>query len=752
MLRIQQKIVLLSCMMAWGATLVAGVFDYRDDARQARQQSEQVLTAQAELVHNRIRLGFARMPQDARLIASSPILSRSPAGDGKQDLGLHLSRFDRISLARVFRIVINTRPDYSEIAIVRLDGDGRELLRVFRNGDEIAETGPRDLQSRRNEDVTALARATEAGTWAYTGVRPPPARQADALALTPSVSLVYPLGVPNAAPGVFLLITVDARMLVRRSLEDIRLTNSLFVLGGSGDLLGSYIRPADREAGSFAETPSYSDIPAELQFHDGVFGSATRVVDARGQVFLAYDRSEDNENLPGIQVVMAKPIAEMLFLPTQAARRSVLIGGVATFISGLIAGIFAMWVTRPLRQIAESLRRYDWLGPLDGLPVHLKDEVGDVARSFQDVIGRLGRSESRAIAIVESLTDALIVIDPQGTILEFSDVAEQMFQFRREEVMGRNVKLLMPEPFRANHDDYLARFRNSGKSQVMDRTRFLQANRKNGECFPIELTVSVLGEREHMAYVGIVRDITERRQAEEMKDAFISTVNHELRTPLTSIHASLTLLRHHTDGELDDRSRRLIELAQSGSTRLTHLVNDILDLRRIEAGLIAHHAKALDIRALVADIVDRYEPLAERYQVRFRCDPVGDPVMVYLDPGRFEQALVNLLSNAAKFSAAGEMVTISVVRTEPNSVRVNVSDNGPGIPDSFREKIFQRFAQSGSEASRVEGSSGLGLAITKSLVEAFRGTISFDTEIGVGTSFYIDLPVHHSAAGGPSDV
>jgi PAS domain S-box-containing protein len=418
-----------------------------------------------------------------------------------------------------------------------------------------------------------------------------------------------------------------------------------------------------------------------------------------------------------------------------------LAGGLTTFLSGLVAGFCAIWFTRPISEIAETLREFRWESPQDNLPTHLRDEIGDVARAFSALMDRLSMSELRALAIVESITDALVVIDQQGIILEFSDTAEKMFGYDRSDAVGSNVSMLMPEPYRTQLDSQLTRLRASGRSEIMDKTRVLKGRRRNGEVFPIELTVSVLQAAGSNSYVGAIRDITDQKRAAVTRSDFFSALYYNLGALIGSIQTALMSLKDNSAPPSDDRSAHLVDRALAEVKRLSQLIDEVLDLRRIEAGLLQYQMENIDIRAIMDEIVDRYEPLAAEHGVRLALDNATAPVEVRIDPGRLEQALAKILSNAVRFSPVGETVTVKVGQFDENWVRIDIADRGPGIPDSLREKIYAPFSISGADGNRSKGSTGLGLTLAKSLVEVLSGRISFNTEIGAGTTFHVDFLV-----------
>nr|WP_306268781.1 CHASE domain-containing protein [Pararhizobium sp. IMCC3301] len=235
--------------------------------------------------------------------------------------------------------------------------------------------------------------------------------------------------------------------------------------------------------------------------------------------------------------------------------------------------------------------------------------------------------------------------------------------------------------------------------------------------------------------IMFTENITERKRIDKMKDEFIATVNHELRTPLTSIQGALGLLRAKIGNDLDEKAKRLLSLSYENCERLTHLVNDFLDMEKIAAGKTSFHLERTEMNAIVLAIVEQNMSYADRHNVLFETEVSDIPIYCTLDPNRFNQALTNLLSNAAKFSPEGGRVTISVAQQGDDSVRISVQDRGVGIPKAFRAKIYEKFSQADGSSTRTAGGSGLGLSITKAIVEACGGEIEFRSKEGVGTVF-----------------
>ena len=233
--------------------------------------------------------------------------------------------------------------------------------------------------------------------------------------------------------------------------------------------------------------------------------------------------------------------------------------------------------------------------------------------------------------------------------------------------------------------------------------------------------------------------VFERKQVEIMKNEFISTVSHELRTPLTSIQGSLALITKGVDDDLPEKHRKLIGIAHKNCERLVRLINDILDIEKIESGNIVFSLSPTEIKPLIEQSIEANQSYAKQFSVSldFICD--ADDAKANLDQDRFLQVMTNLLSNAVKFSPAGEIVTVTL-RRNADKLKIEVIDRGEGIPVEFRDKIFGKFAQADSSAARKKEGTGLGLSISRAIVEKHSGTINFETETGSGTNFFFELP------------
>jgi CheY-like chemotaxis protein/anti-sigma regulatory factor (Ser/Thr protein kinase) len=241
-------------------------------------------------------------------------------------------------------------------------------------------------------------------------------------------------------------------------------------------------------------------------------------------------------------------------------------------------------------------------------------------------------------------------------------------------------------------------------------------------------------------YIGVLRDVAERRRVDRLQNELLSTVSHEFRTPLTSIVGALGLLKGGVGGELAPQVRRLVEMAHDNGHRLVRLVNDFLDLEKMRSGKLEFRLAPHALGPLLEKAVDENRGYAEGYGVRLALELATEELRAYVDPERLRQVIANLVSNAVKFSPRGGTVHVGLGRDGGAAV-ISVRDEGPGIPPEFRPRVFEKFAQADATDSRGRAGTGLGLSIVRSIVERLDGQIGFDSPPGGGTTFRVGLPL-----------
>ncbi|MDT9600674.1 ATP-binding protein [Sphingosinicella rhizophila] len=360
-------------------------------------------------------------------------------------------------------------------------------------------------------------------------------------------------------------------------------------------------------------------------------------------------------------------------------------------------------------------------------------------RAKQVALRRLQDLSIRQEAIFDSAKDGMITLNASGSIESLNPAAARMYGYETQDLVRRDVGLLFEiAPDQGQIETFLKRLQNR-RLDDLGRVQEFWAKRRDGTTFPTEVAISPVPLANGTRYLAVIRDLTDRKQIEQMKSEFVSTVSHELRTPLTSIMGSLGMLAGGAAGTLPDKAARLIDIAFSNSERLVRLINDILDIEKIEAGRMNFSVHAVPLPSLLDQAIQANRAYAEGLGVELILDPLPEDASVLADYDRMMQVITNLISNAAKYSPRDGEVRITVQPLD-RRFRITVADQGPGIPEDFRPRIFSKFAQADATDTRQKGGTGLGLSIVKEIVTRLGGEVSFDSIEGKGTCFHVDLP------------
>ena len=345
----------------------------------------------------------------------------------------------------------------------------------------------------------------------------------------------------------------------------------------------------------------------------------------------------------------------------------------------------------------------------------------------------LQESEEKYHLIFDSAPLGVVHYDKNGVITEFNDRFVHILGLNKNkldnlsllyEVNDPKLKEAIQKTLEGEFSQYEGKSNALGGEQDKDVRIYCRGIKSDND--------------EFVGGVAIVEDITEDKKVERLKSEFVSTVSHELRTPLTAIRGAVGLLNEGVAGELSNEARKLTEISQANTNRLLMLIDDILDISKIELGELSFDFKTLDVRELLEEVIQTMEPYARQHQVKLVLKRNCFEVYIKADHDRMMQVMCNLLSNAVKFSPLRGTVEVSM-ECVAEGVRIAVKDSGPGVPPEFQEVIFDRFTQFDSSDSRRTGGTGLGLAITKALVEKHNGRIGFDTS-EEGSTFYLVLP------------
>ncbi len=393
------------------------------------------------------------------------------------------------------------------------------------------------------------------------------------------------------------------------------------------------------------------------------------------------------------------------------------------------------------------------LGILDYSPrrlnLHERESLNDLAEwvlrelniQSEEMEELTSHNDTHVRAIIDNVRDGILTINSEGLIESFNPAAEHLFGYKASEIFGHHFMILLADPEtpispNAHVTSRISKNLGSG-GEVLGK-------RKNGTFFPMEISVSDMWIEKKRMFTLIIRDITQRKKIEQMKSEFVSIVSHELRTPLTSIHGSLGLISSGIMGELPPKAARMTQIAYKNSERLLRLINDILDIDKIESGKMPFNMQPLELSSFLREAIEANDGYAKEFGITYRIVEDAPHALVYADKDRLIQVLTNLLSNAAKFSNKGSFVDLSI---KPSGTfwKVEVRDYGMGIPEKYRPHVFGKFVQAVHAEHQARKGTGLGLNICKTIIERMNGHIGFRTKTGVGTTFFFELPAYRVA-------
>jgi PAS domain S-box-containing protein len=360
-------------------------------------------------------------------------------------------------------------------------------------------------------------------------------------------------------------------------------------------------------------------------------------------------------------------------------------------------------------------------------------------------------SEASLRSILDTVPDAIVIVDEDGRIESFSLAASRLFGYSVEQANGQNVKILMPEAYWGQHGDYLARFREIGERRGDGTGRVVDGLRRDGSTFPMELAVGEAMGGNRRLFTGFVRDITERQRFEAelsaakaiaeaanlAKSEFLSSMSHELRTPLNAILGFAQLMATDIPPPTTNQKASIDQILQAG-WYLLELINEVLDLALIESGRLSLSMEPVSLPELLSECDSMMEPLAEKRGIMMTFPDFEAPCVVLADRTRMRQVIINLLSNAIKYNRPGGSVLVEYATRDDGRIRLSVRDSGLGLSPEKQAQLFQPFNRLGQEGG-VEQGTGIGLVVTRRLVETMQGAIGVESSVNVGTLFWVDL-------------
>jgi PAS domain S-box-containing protein len=418
-------------------------------------------------------------------------------------------------------------------------------------------------------------------------------------------------------------------------------------------------------------------------------------------------------------------IAKQLYVDPQRRETFVRLIQEQVYVSGFVSEVYrknrsTIWISEnahAIRDAQGNLRYYE------GFVVDITDH-----KKANEL---LCQREEKYRASTNAIPDLMVLLRRDGTFLEYKAAKSIEPAFQDETFVGKHLDDVFPSQIAQSVATHIQLALKNGDIQILEYQLVV-----NDILYDYEMRIVVSGLNNVLA---IIRNISERKKAERLKNEFVSIVSHELRTPLTSIRGSLSLIAGAMANELSPKVKSMVNIAYKNSERLVSLVNDILDIDKIESGKMIFDLKPINLIELVEQSLESNRSYGVQYGVSYIFKTSLQSVKVYADGDRLLQVIANLLSNAIKFSPRDSVISVTV-KQQGMMARVSVSDHGPGIPDEFRSRIFQKFAQADSSDTRQKGGSGLGLSISKAIIEKHNGSIGFESTTNAGATFYFELP------------
>ena len=369
--------------------------------------------------------------------------------------------------------------------------------------------------------------------------------------------------------------------------------------------------------------------------------------------------------------------------------------------------------------------------------IKFSQNTEDVAKNIGKQNFKTSENEVILSTIINTAPYVIILTDNKGIVILVNPVLEKVFGYKDTELTGKHIDILFPCSFFGHKTEDKDK-RYVKYSSFTDRYE-IQATTKNGTPVLVELYTIQMEIKGKTYFKYVFADLTNQNNALRQKNEFVSLINHSLRTPLTSIQGALNILDANIYGDLPDKVKRLVSIANTNAARLGELIDDIRDIERLESGKIEFNLKNYNITDVIAESIEANKIYADNLKVNIIFNHGDKPIIVNTDISRIDQTFSNLLSSAIRCTPSGKNVVININKNNMN-VRISVIDKGKGIPLEFQKMIFEKALPDSAEKTGI-GGSGLGLRSSKLLIEKLGGTINFETKMGEGSTFYFELPI-----------
>lgn len=709
---------------------------------------------------------YDEMENDIQIVSFTPPIE----GIIRSHKNYHIDPIDgsstelwRKRLETIFRSIMSARPHYTQMRYIGVADGGREIVRVNRMGNGLIDVPVEKLQQKENEPYFAAGKVTKPGQVYFSKVTYNREHNQLDAALTPTLRTVWPIYTINNTLFGMLVINADYEKLLKYQLSQMQLSHNTFVVNEHGDYMeykDGTIYPLEFHRNFTKDAPEFIDKIIHSDKDEAAY------IDGNYVDYFVRLQIDSNNSDSFLGIIRRIKRQDLLASTYAAGKESLLLSFGLLMVAVFISLYLGRKFTQPLRKIAVYVNELGQTDSLDTL-INNKDEVGELARAFKWITDNLTESESRHRAILDSTIDGVITINDKGIIESYNTACETIFGYCADDVIGKNINMLMPEPYHQQHDDYLAHYRKTGEKKIIGIGRELEGKKKDGTVFPIDLSISETIISGNKLFTGITRDITERKKwEEEIKSAnkeletFTYIASHDLRSPLINLKGYSMQIEKHMNtlapvitnalDTLPDNEREEIQkiieksipdaigFIDSGVSRIDSMTNAILQLSR--NGKQDFHYETIDLNRIVDTCVKSIHHQLSQQNTQVS---IGELPTLYADRLSIEQIFSNLLDNAVKYLSSDRDGHIEIKAEESDAYYTfSIEDNGRGIAQKDFEKVFAIFRRAKS-AIGTEGE-GMGLNYVKSLVKRYQGDIWFESELDKGTCFYFTISKHSS--------
>ena len=734
--RFGQKLALLACMIALlTAAMISGFYTYRTK-QITLQNNIDNLAWQTRLLVPSFKSSFLMMQNDAFILSHLPAINdyaRYQNHQAEYNARKRMPEQLKVIITTYFKTLVSLRPQYTQIRYVGVKDNGKELIRVNRTEDGSELVAEDLLQEKAAEPYfkDSLSLKQNESYFSVVSLNREHGKVAPKREIT--IRHVVPIFDGEGLLFGFLIINANYESLLQTSLDNSKAQGSLLAINEAGDYAVARedqpFKPMQfHDDDDYIASPLSQKIlslrnQSEASFVDTVNGIEQIIY----YVKIPFDTFSKNTNGRYLGIALIKPKGDFMAAQNKTFKESLALAILLICLSPFLA-----W---PLATVFHQ--------------------------HFELLLSKLSlskASEKKALmelkAIFENAVDALITIDKQGVIQSVNHACEIMFGYKSDEMVGHNIKMLMPEHYSKQHDNYLDHYHKTHEPKVIGFRREVEGKRKNGEIFPIDLSVSEINMGTSVFYSGAVRDISERKKAENLLhatnhaliksnaelDDFAYIASHDLKEPLRAIYNHTRFMMEDHEDELPEgakvRMHRLLDVC----LRMDKLIDDLLNFSRLSRNDISR--ETIDMQVLVQDAIENLEPYIEERNGKVIVAPHLPSVVC--DRVRVVSVIQNLIVNALKYNDADEKII--KIGYKPTHLRDGVEetdvyyieDNGIGIDEKYKESVFRIFKRLNNPKLYGDGT-GSGLTFAKKNIERHGGSIWFESSLGKGTIFYFTL-------------